>query len=264
MAFYDGNGNKIEIESSGSVTVVNSTEHSMPVHDTTVKLYKLDSATTQAGGIVDNSHGFAVSAFYEIPKGYTGKICAVFKVSDAQKSVAHFPLQTYLDDNYVTYWSAGVLYTTDGVERQQSLYWEEGGAINKVRFTIAIDYVDDCYAYLPQDGKILFAGKNTIYYGMSNRNGYTVVDENSVAPYSGGTKMNILQGRLASENFGMDDEYVSVVEEAKNAWMMAHNGDPRKIPLILHTDQHGRLTTESKGLPRLLSSIVPWRMYQRS
>lgn len=257
MALYDVNGNKIQIESSGSATVVNSTEQSMPVHDTTVKLYKLNSNTLNNGGIADNKNGFAVSAFYEIPEGYTGKIALALKVSEAQKaSLGSVPMQLYLDDTFATYWSPGACYTVDGSEQIYNLYHAPSPA-NRVRFTIPMDYVDDCYAYLPDDGKILFAGKNTVYYGMSHRDGYSVVDRDSIAPYSG-AKINILQGRFASEDYGLGDAYVSVVEEAKNAWMLEHGGDPRKIPLIIYTDQHSTLGNVSRGLPRLLASVVPW------
>lgn len=259
MALYDRQGNEIQVSSGSNVALPSLAEDSAPVYDTTVKLYKMKSHTVNDGSIEDDSNGFAVTSFYDVPAGYTGSVSCVFKVSEAQKSVANFVLQTYLDDNYVTYWSAGAAYTTDGSERGAGLYWEEGGPVNKVRFTIAADYVDDCYAYLPMDGTVLFAGKNTIYYGMSNVNGLTALDGHNVVTH-GEAKVNILQGRYPSYDveYGLTDEYISVVEQAKNAWMTAHNADPRLIPLIIHTDQHDRLIMGSRGLPKLLSGIVPW------
>lgn len=37
-----------------------------------------------------------------------------------------------------------------------------------IRFDIYIPMIDRCYAYLVETGQILFAGKNSIYYGHCN------------------------------------------------------------------------------------------------
>ena len=39
---------------------------------------------------------------------------------------------------------------------------------NQIRFSIAISHLRDCYLYFRQTGEILFAGKDTIYYGHKN------------------------------------------------------------------------------------------------
>lgn len=39
---------------------------------------------------------------------------------------------------------------------------------NQVRFTLATDSVDDSYAYFEATGEVIFAGKNTKYYGHGN------------------------------------------------------------------------------------------------
>lgn len=39
---------------------------------------------------------------------------------------------------------------------------------NQVRFTLAMDSVDDSYAYFEATGEVIFAGKNTKYYGHGN------------------------------------------------------------------------------------------------
>ena len=44
---------------------------------------------------------------------------------------------------------------------------------NQIRFTIAISHLRDCYLYFRQTGEILFAGKDTIYYGHRNINEIT-------------------------------------------------------------------------------------------
>lgn len=39
---------------------------------------------------------------------------------------------------------------------------------NQIRFSIAISHLRDCYLYFQETGEILFAGKDTIYYGHRN------------------------------------------------------------------------------------------------
>ena len=51
--------------------------------------------------------------------------------------------------------------------------------------------------------------------------------------------------------------FADAIISARNEWMREYNGDIRKIPVILHTDQHGRLNT---GLPLFdfLSDNINW------
>ena len=51
--------------------------------------------------------------------------------------------------------------------------------------------------------------------------------------------------------------FADAIISARNEWMREYNGDIRKIPVILHTDQHGRLNT---GLPlfNFLSDNINW------
>ena len=46
-------------------------------------------------------------------------------------------------------------------------YWLSANA-NKIRFSIYIPNLLDCYAYIATTGQILFAGRNTQYYGYTN------------------------------------------------------------------------------------------------
>ena len=40
--------------------------------------------------------------------------------------------------------------------------------LKKIRCSIRIDHLDDCYMYIQNSGQIIFAGKNSIYYGHRN------------------------------------------------------------------------------------------------
>lgn len=52
--------------------------------------------------------------------------------------------------------------------------------------------------------------------------------------------------------------YTGTMKKAISEWMIAYKGDTRKIPVIIHTDQHGRLSSVSKPIFTALGNLVPW------
>lgn len=52
--------------------------------------------------------------------------------------------------------------------------------------------------------------------------------------------------------------YTGAMKKAVSEWMKAYRGDTRKIPVIIHTDQHGRLTSANKTIFTALGNLVPW------
>lgn len=52
--------------------------------------------------------------------------------------------------------------------------------------------------------------------------------------------------------------YTGAIKKAISEWMIAYKGDTRKIPVIIHTDQHGRLTSASKSIFTALGNLIPW------
>ena len=52
--------------------------------------------------------------------------------------------------------------------------------------------------------------------------------------------------------------YLTKMKEAIVAWGSEYAGDAEKIPFIVHTDQHGRLTSARKGIFDAISYIVNW------
>ena len=52
--------------------------------------------------------------------------------------------------------------------------------------------------------------------------------------------------------------YTGIMKKAISEWMIAYKGDTRKIPVIIHTDQHGRLSSASKPIFTALGNLVPW------
>lgn len=151
---------------------------------------------------------------------------------------------------------------------------------NGVAFTLFSADVDDSYAYWSvigsqiapvgvRHGDVIFAGKNTPYYGMANIDGTMAgsgsapetasvmsVDDDYAMDY-GVSTLSLVTDDSASvaTSTGLDVAYASAIEAAKNAWMVEANGNVDKIPLIIHTDQHGNF---SKPLWDTVDKMVDW------
>ena len=153
------------------------------------------------------------------------------------------------------------------------------GNANNIAFSLFEDDGDDSYAYwtnmgndavlLPdgiRDGDIIFAGKNTKYYGMKNIDGTMLNDSTSSSELSvdddyaqnyGISTLALVtdEAETLATNTGLDVNWAKAVETAKNAWMLEANGNVNKIPLIIHTDQHGNY---SSSLYKAISKMVNW------
>ena len=180
----------------------------------------------------------------------------------------------------------GAFYNVTSVTMNQEKTTNVGGTTNNamygngVAFTLFTADLDDSYAYWSvtgsqiapvgvRHGDIIFAGKNTPYYGMANIDGTMAgggsgtenasalsVDDDYAMDYVIST-LSLLTNESASvaTDTGLDAAYASVIEEAKNAWMVEANGSVDKIPLIIHTDQHGNF---SKPLWDTINKLVDW------
>lgn len=62
----------------------------------------------------------------------------------------------------------------------------------------------------------------------------------------------------AAARYGISADYITVLKTAMDAWMAEYSGDTRKIPFILHTDQHGQLKAANKGYFDLISHLANW------
>ena len=188
----------------------------------------------------------------------------------------------FRDGEYATYTSAGTLVWGETLkEATAQIPRQNTNALysDSVKFVLSMLDKEDAYAYwkkpfasviLPigvREGDIIFAGKNTPYYGLKNIDGSTgensgvtttaeEIDNDYAMDYSVATLSLVTDKAesLASDT-GLDAEWAAAVEAAKNAWMLEANGNVNKIPLIIHTDQHGRY---SKPLYDTISKIVNW------
>lgn len=100
--------------------------------------------------------GFCVSSLYEYPAQTSFQTIVATGLTAGTDGV----MRTYIDGVYKDYWGTQI---TDDWERTCVNSYTNG-----LRVTLQMDRLDDCYLYLKETGQILFAGKNSIYYGHRN------------------------------------------------------------------------------------------------
>lgn len=143
--------------------------------DTTVQLDTEYMNKGQSGtvGNYSNKIGFCPSISYPVAttlsSGYD-YLCGIIPVDEVASHTCKAWL--YYQDNNAE------AYTGNGSGKPMQVYSEsmtQGRigfqvSLNVVSFTIPVhvDYLDDSYIYIQSTGNVLFAGKNTPYYGMHN------------------------------------------------------------------------------------------------
>jgi len=123
------------------------------VIDTTIKILAENSRWV-IGGRVDALEGVNASIIYTYEPQSVGRQLVYGGLYDQ--------LIIFENGTYKDYWTAYVgASDTRNVINANS---------NGIGVTVATSKIDDAYAYLPSNGQILFAGKNTPYYGYTNVN----------------------------------------------------------------------------------------------
>lgn len=125
------------------------------VIDTSPKIVAYDSTYGINGNIV-NAEGYCCTALYSyLPMqikgtiayyGTSGKIMVLYKNNGSVK---------------VDYWI---------LQNEQSPRTCINVGTDSAVFTLEMSKLPDCYAYIVDTGQILFAGKNSLYYGYTNIN----------------------------------------------------------------------------------------------
>ena len=186
----------------------------------------------------------------------------------------------YKDGEPVTYHSNSSLTTTDAeAQILFARYDRDALYANGVAFSLSTLDVESSYAFwseitvaggtiLPvgvREGDIIFAGKNTPYYGLANIDGTKVgeviiavdnsFDDDIARNYRLATT-SIMGEELSdnpSKSYGLSSDFATVIDEAKRAWMIEYGGDYRKIPIVVSTDQHGK---RSSGIFNMLGKTL--------
>lgn len=99
--------------------------------------------------------GACITDYYDYPAQTTTQtICMSGKMDIIQSY-----LMIFQDGTYKDYWGQ----PNDGASKACI-----NGNSNQIKFTLDMSKLDDSYAYIVGTGQILFAGRNTQYYGHTN------------------------------------------------------------------------------------------------
>lgn len=101
------------------------------------------------------------------------------------------------------------------------------GIVNKVRFTIAKSSKDVSYAYCQDTGDVLFAGKDTPYYGMKNVNDNPVLCTQTILNGGNGTDP-VADGTIETPTKASTAQY----HHNFNGWSLTPNGEANPKALL--------------------------------
>lgn len=162
-------------------------------------------------------------------------------------------LQYWDDTSFLEYWSAA------SHRNQEYTYTIETGA-TRFRTVLSLADIESSYAY-DDTGHIYFAGKNTKYYGLTYIDGTTdgTVLSAAAAVDNAVMALGLSTGVIANTvaYAGLTSDYVSMVQANYDAFIAEVMGDYNKIPVIVHTDQHGRIGANNPVL-KLIGDITNW------
>lgn len=241
-------------------------EQTGPV-DTSPVIAQTGYGLNSSGGTVEEAE-LCYTDYYDIPDGYTGRVSGLFPNDDANYQTINAQCQIFEDDTFKTYWACtGLMDALGSADKSIGLYYASAWPANKVRFVLVSAYADDSYVYFTDTGDIIFAGKNTKYYGMAN------IDGTPAGGGSGGTgtanvaaevdnqvaMLSLSTGETVdtSAYSGLSADYVAMVQSNYDAMMAECLGDYNKIPIIVHTDQHGRIGASDQVM-KLIGDMVNW------
>lgn len=209
--------------------------------------------------------------------GYSLNSTGGEKVTDGGCYTSFYPLQSgaktltmYLADSVdVAFSAGGKMQFWDAA--QQVEYWSPMAYRNKehaftipsgatrFRTSLALADVESSYAY-DDTGHIYFAGKNTQYYGKENIHD-TANDSATKAESVDNAYMALSMSTGVTANTsayaGLASDYVSMVQANYDAFIADVMGDYNRIPIIVHTDQHGRIRAQNPVL-KLIGDVANW------
>lgn len=148
-------------------------------NDTTVVIETYDAGLANGNITTQSARGLGVSKLYgfttNLTSGYEYLIGSLPYGEETPKST-NCKAALCVDGEFV-YAAAmegtGKPMNPDNTEGQASMNLSTA-IFNGVRVVVAYNYADDSYLYIKSTGQVLFAGKNTPYYGMANIDGTPV------------------------------------------------------------------------------------------
>lgn len=209
------------------------------------------SLGTDGGLFKTATAGACYTDFYQLLPAAT-KLTIYLADADDVSFSAGGKLQYWSDDAFLEYWSAAQYRNT---EHSYTIKTDA----TKFRTSLAENSVEGSYAY-DDTGHIYFAGKNTKYYGKENIYG-TASDSSTKADSVDNAYMALSMSTGVAANTtaytGLTSDYVSMVQANYDAFIADVMGDYDRIPIIVHTDQHGRIGAKNPVL-KLIGDIMNW------
>ena len=219
---------------------------STKIVDTTARVTKYGAGLDQYGYIVENCEILSVSDFYDIPEGYKGDIVGLIPWDEETNKFAttYTKLQIFEGNTYKTYWSMSTtVFVENGVGGQPGsigLYYEPSWPADRFRVTLITKYIDDSYMYFEETGDVIFAGRNTPYYGMKNIDGTMLkgeVQEGTTSETSRMSGFRHLRSVYIPSDITQDKTGVAFAEQENGGVLFAFdtdkNGDPFDITELI-------------------------------
>lgn len=120
-----------------------------------------------AGAFVSGSNGYDVTEFYAKPSGKKITISTIIKYIDGTSQINKV---AFYDENKVRLdWNTFITSTSEARVTKSPGTSTTAGSVY-FRTILGRDHAEDSYAYVTNTGDIIFAGKNTPYYGKKNIN----------------------------------------------------------------------------------------------
>lgn len=228
----------------------------IPKPDTT-PVIEVEGKGINSTGQTINAEGWGYTKFY--PVNDTSVICNFANSAGLPQPSGNAKMTIFLDEDTSPFPGHVLGYAnplnTPGKDSLKSNVDESAVGL---RATLILAEIDNCYCYEVNTGTVIFAGKNTPYYGLTNRSEVATalsVDDDMAQDYA--VAVTSVLGETPAVDtetaYGLSADLVKLITETKTAWMSEYGGDFRKIPLIVTTDQHGR---RNAGLFKLLGKTL--------
>ena len=120
--------------------------------DTSPVIAWYDKRNNRGPGLVDDSNS-VVTVLYEYPPSNIIQTLVGYGIKDS--------VHIYKNSAYIDYW-AFFAYSKENTRQILNTY------SNGIKVDIVKSMIDDSYLYIKDTGQILFAGKNSVYYGHTN------------------------------------------------------------------------------------------------
>ena len=247
---WDADTGTISISAvTGDIVIIASAASAAPL-DTSPAIAKTGYSLYSDGGEIATDGG-CYTSFYPLQSG--AKTLTMYLADSVDVAFSSGGKMQFWDAaQQVEYWSAMSHRNTEHA------FIIANGA-TRFRTSLVLTDVESSYAY-DDTGHIYFAGKNTKYYGKENIYG-TASDSATKAESVDNAYMALSMSTGVAANTtaytGLTSDYVSMVQANYDAFIADVMGDYNKIPLIVHTDQHGRIGAKNPVL-KLIGDVVNW------